>query len=121
LSEADQIHVVGPNYLPIEVTAAIVPIDPAEAGAVEKLCREALAEFFHPVRGGPERRGWEPGRDVFISDVAAVLERVEGVDYVEELALAREDGASAGEVFAVPDNRIVAADEIRLNMKAATE
>jgi uncharacterized phage protein gp47/JayE len=89
LAQAGQIHVVGPNYLLIEVYATIALVDPAETAAVEKRSREALAGFFHPVRGGPERRGWEPGRDVFISDVAAVLQRVEGVDYVEELTLAR--------------------------------
>lgn len=120
LAQADQIHIVGPNYLPIEVTATIAPVDPAEAGAVERRGREALAGFFHPLHGGPERRGWEPSRDVFISDVAAVLERVEGVDYVEQLALSL-DGLPAGETVAVPDNRIVAAGKIRLKMKAATE
>jgi predicted phage baseplate assembly protein len=121
LAQADQIYVVGPNYLPIEVTATIVPIDAAEAGAVEKLCREALAEFFHPVRGGPESRGWEPGRDVFLSDIATVLERVQGVDHVEDLAISLEDGDSTGETVAVPDDRIAAAGKMRLSTKAATK
>ena len=93
-------------------------VDPAEAGAVEARARDALGEFFHPLRGGPDRRGWELGRDVFLSDVAAVLERVPGVDYVEELALLLNGGLQ-GERIAVADDRIVVAGAIRLKLKAA--
>jgi hypothetical protein len=118
LAAADQIYVTGPDYLPIDVAATIAPIDPAEAGAVEARARDALGEFFHPLRGGPDWRGWELGRDVFLSDVAAVLERVPGVDYVEELALLLNGGLQ-GERIAVADDCIVVAGTIRLKLKAA--
>jgi uncharacterized phage protein gp47/JayE len=118
LAAADQIYVTGPDYLPIDVAATIAPVDPAEAGAVEARARDALGEFFHPLRGGPDQRGWELGRDVFLSDVAAVLERVPGVDYVEELALLLNGGLQ-GEQIAVADDRIVVAGAIRLKLKTA--
>ena len=51
----------------------ISPRDPAEAGSVEKAARAAIESFLHPLRGGPERRGWEMGRGVYLSDLAAVL------------------------------------------------
>jgi hypothetical protein len=57
------------------------------------------------------------GRDVYLSDLAAVLERVKGVDYVEELALLLE-GTPQGERVAVPDNRITVAGELRVKIKA---
>jgi hypothetical protein len=113
-----QIYITGPNYLPIDVVATIAPVDPAEAGAVEKRARAALEEFLHPLRGGPERRGWELGRDVYLSDMTALLERVEGVDYVRELDLLIE-GNLQGERVRVADDRIVAAGEIRLALVAA--
>jgi hypothetical protein len=118
LAAARGIYVTGPDYLPIDVAATIAPVDPAEAGAVETRARDALGEFLHPLRGGPEGRGWELGRDVFLSDVAAVLERVPGVDYVEELALLL-GGALQSEWVAIADDRVVVAGDIRLKLKAA--
>ncbi|MBI1742445.1 putative baseplate assembly protein [Candidatus Acetothermia bacterium] len=118
LAASSHIYVTGPDYFPIDVAATIAPIDPAEAGAVEKRARDALEEFLHPLRGGPDKRGWELGRDVFLSDVASVLERVEGVDYVEEVSLML-NGVPQGEQIAVADDRIVVAGEIRLKLKAA--
>ena len=49
--------------------------------------RDALERFLHPVFGGPNGTGWDLGRDVFMSDVAAELERTPGVDYIEALDL----------------------------------
>ena len=98
--------------------ATIAPRDPAEAGAVEGRARLAIEDFLHPLKGGPARRGWELGRDVYVSDIAAVLERVEGVDYVKELELL-VDGQLQGERVAVPDGRIVSAGEIRLKMESS--
>ena len=113
---AGQIYVTGPEYLAIDVKATLAPRDPAEAGVVEERGRLALEDFLHPLKGGPERRGWELGRDVYMSDIAAVLERVDGVDYVKELDLLVE-GQLQGERVAVADNRIVAAGNIRLKLE----
>ena len=118
LAAAKQIYIVGPDYLPVDVQATLAPRDPAEAGAVEQRARQALEEFLHPLRGGPERHGWELGRDLYLSDVAAVLERVPGVDYVQDLTLAIE-GRLQDERVAVADERIVVAGEIRLKLKTA--
>lgn len=118
LAAARQIYVTGPDYLPIDVAATVAPVDPAEAGEVETRAREALGQFLHPLRGGPEGRGWELGRDVFLSDVAAVLERVPGVDYVEELALLL-GGALQGERVPVAPDRTAVAGDIRLKLEAA--
>ena len=52
---------------------------------------------------------------MYLSDVAAALERTAGVDYVEELALV-VDGVPQGESAAVGDNEIVAAGTILLRL-----
>ena len=41
-----------------------------------------MQEFFDPLRGGPEKTGWPFGRDVYVSEVYALLDRLPGVDYV---------------------------------------
>jgi hypothetical protein len=115
LAAAHRIYVTGPEYLPIDVDAAIVPLNPAESGLVEQRAREVLENFFHPLRGGPEGRGWDLGRDVFLSDVASALERVAGVDYVKELSLLL-NSESQGERVKVADDRIVIAGQFRISL-----
>jgi hypothetical protein len=115
LAAAHRIHVTGPDYIAIDVEATIIPLDRTEAGAVETRALEALETFLHPLRGGPEGRGWEMGRDVFLSDVAAVLERAEGVDFVKDLTLML-DYKPQGERVSVADDRIVTAGRIKLKL-----
>jgi uncharacterized phage protein gp47/JayE len=114
---ADHMYITGPMYQEIDVAVTVVPLDSAEAGTVEQRVRQALANFFHPLRGGPEGRGWTPGRHVFLSDVASVLERVAGVDYVKELSLLL-NGVLQRERARVADGRIPVAGEIRIRILA---
>src|SRR5262249_50085716 len=115
LANAEHIYVTGPQYLEIDIETTVAPINTEDAGAVEAAVRAALEIFFHPLHGGPEGSGWALGRDVFLSDVASVLERVAGVDYVKELSMLTE-GLLQGERISVPDDRIVVAGQIRVKL-----
>lgn len=115
LTAGTQIYVTGPDYRPVDVDATVAPIEFSEAGAVEQRARQAIEMFLHPLRGGPSGRGWQPGRDVYLSDVSAALERVEGVDFVRELALLI-DGGLQGERVRVPDGQTVVAGQIRIKV-----
>jgi hypothetical protein len=115
---AARIGVIGPTYLPIGVAAIIVPRELGLAGLVESRARAALHAFLHPLYGGPDGRGWPFGRDVYLSDVAALLEAVAGVDYVAELHLLLND-TPQGEQVAVPPDRMVVAGTLTIDMQAA--
>lgn len=115
LAAAAHLHVTGPSYRAVDVEATVASVDPADAGGVERRARAALEIFLHPLHGGPERRGWAPGRGVYLSDIAAVLERVEGVDHVRELALLL-DGQLQGEQAPVPPDRIAVAGSFRIKL-----
>jgi uncharacterized phage protein gp47/JayE len=119
LAAGERIIVIGPDYFPIDVTATIAPAVSASPGDVERAARDAIARFLHPLKGGPRGRGWDLGRDVFLSDLAAVLEQVPGVDYVEELALLRE-GVPAGERVDIADDRIAVAGTVTLTLRTET-
>jgi len=114
---AERLGVIGPTYLPIGVAATVVPRLTGEAGIVEGRVRATLERFLHPLTGGPEGSGWPFGRDVFISDLAAVLERVEGVDYVRDLDLLL-NGTPRGAQVSVPPDRIVVAGALSVEMQA---
>jgi hypothetical protein len=109
------IHVTGPQYFPIDVEVTVVPKIASEAGTVEQRVRRALEDFLHPLRGGPRGNGWELGRDVFLSDVAAVVENVTGLDFAQEIALLR-DSVPQGERITVPRDRLVVGSLIRVKV-----
>jgi hypothetical protein len=65
------------------VVAKVVAKDPTQADSVRTAILKQLAAFLNPIDGGPDRKGWEPGRDVYISEVKAEIESVPGVDHVK--------------------------------------
>ena len=115
LAQAHSIEVIGPVYLLIDVTATVAPQDPAQAGTAEQAALLALATFLHPLYGGPGGLGWDLGRGVFASDVAAVLGDVAGVDYVEELKL-YVNGVLQQDKVEVPAGTIVAAGQLQVSL-----
>jgi Baseplate J-like protein len=116
--QAARIEIIGPNYLPVGVAALVAPRAASEAGLVQQRVRAAMETFLHPLTGGPRGRGWPFGRNVYLSDVAAIIEAVQGVDYVKELELLLGD-APVGEEVNVPQDRIVVAGSLKIEMHAA--
>ena len=105
--------VIGPTYFPIGVSVAITVLDPSQAGPVGQTVRDALTAFLHPLTGGPGGGGWPFGRSVYVSDIATLVESIAGIDYASSIDL-MINNTPVGEVALVPDNRIVAAGEIRV-------
>ena len=79
---------------------------------------DALNQFFHPLLGGPDGRGWPFGRSVYLSDVARLLESVAGVDYVRQLELLL-NLIPSGDSVSVPPERLVAAGPMLIVMEGA--
>jgi baseplate J-like protein len=84
----------GPKYVEVAATATVVPRNFDEADLVRRRVADELAAFLHPLTGGPEKQGWDFGRDVYVSEVAAVIEAVEGVDHVKALSISGSIGGS---------------------------
>jgi uncharacterized phage protein gp47/JayE len=112
---AAHVEVIGPTYLPVDVTATLAPNDPAQAGTIEQRAQNAVARFLNPLYGGPDGLGWDIGRGVFVSDLARVLGEVEGVDFVSELSLF-VNGVLQGDQVQVPPGQIVVAGQIELSL-----
>lgn len=93
-------HVLPAPYVPVTVTARLVlqedyaPASVASSGvltdeAIEleagKLAAAAVAKHLHPLIGGADGTGWPFGRNMYTSELVAVLDGLHGVDFVEEL------------------------------------
>ncbi len=118
IASSGQIYVTGPRYFAIDISATIVPVSDSKAGAVETAARDALNRFLHPLHGGPSGAGWDFGRGVYLSDVATVLEGVEGLDHAESIQLLVSNEVR-GDFAEVPTDQIVVAGTIRLKLKGA--
>jgi predicted phage baseplate assembly protein len=103
---ATGLAILSPRFLSVGLDATLAVTRPETAGEVRGAVLQAVAEFLHPVTGGPEGIGWPFGRDVFLSDVAALVERVSGVDVVTAMTLTVE-GAAVGERVEVAPDRLV--------------
>jgi predicted phage baseplate assembly protein len=116
--ETGRISIIPPNYLPIGVSATIAAKQIDRSGVVKTAAIAALNQFFHPLYGGPDGRGWPFGRGVYLSDVAKLLETVQGMDYVRRLELLL-DLIPSGDYVAVPPERLVAAGPMLIVMEGA--
>ena len=76
-----------PLYLGITVEARIHAAPNASPRFLEPNALRALYRYFHPITGGPDGNGWPFGRPVLKGEVFAVLQRVSGVDLVEDVQL----------------------------------
>lgn len=95
IASPHRVHVDGPAYVDINVSADVFVPSIDMASQVEREARSRLVAFFHPLTGGPEQRGWDFGREIHISDIYALLEGINGVDHVENLTV--NGNGTAGE------------------------
>jgi hypothetical protein len=86
---------LGPRYVEVSVSAAFVPTSFDDVDLIRQRVADVLTAWLHPLTGGPEGRGWAFGRDVYLSEVAATLEAVAGVDHLTQLTLSGRDEAGA--------------------------
>ncbi len=78
---------VGPKYLQVSIRATVVTKMGVRGDRVVEDVVKALNRFLDPLRGGPARRGWPFGRDVYRSEILEVIDQTSGVDHVEDLEL----------------------------------
>ncbi len=89
-----EIHVVPPHYTTVAVSARLYARPQVDCRALMRQALDALRQFFHPLSGGPEGRGWPIGRAVYRAELLALLNDLDGVQYVEDLTW-RVDGQEA--------------------------
>ncbi len=81
------IHVKGPSFVECSVNITVTPLYPEQSDQVELAILKRLDDFLHPLSGGPERKGWDLGRDLYLSEISAEIEQVDGVDHVGAVTL----------------------------------
>ncbi|MFE9706718.1 putative baseplate assembly protein [Streptomyces sp. NPDC005930] len=79
---------VGPPYYQgVTVVATIHAFRGVDADRVRRQAHDALYRHLDPLTGGADGKGWPFGRPVQTGEVFAVLQRVPGVELVDEVVL----------------------------------
>jgi predicted phage baseplate assembly protein len=97
-----RISVEPPYYRGVTVVASVQ----AQAGTAPEALRTtataALSAYLNPVSGGPDGTGWPFGRPVQSGEVFAVLQRLPGVELVNDVRLFAADPITGERGGAVP-------------------
>ncbi len=86
------LHVVPPFYLTVGIQTTIVlkPDErlPEETGAgIQERVVQALQNFLYPLPGTINKNGWPFGRNIFVSEIYHLLDKLQGVDFVASVGL----------------------------------
>jgi hypothetical protein len=75
-----------PQYIGVKVYAEIVAGDYSQPDVVRTRALDALRNFLSPLAlddsRGPEWEGWPFGKDLYVTEIYSLLEKVPGVQYV---------------------------------------
>jgi predicted phage baseplate assembly protein len=96
-----RISVEPPYYQGVTVVAQLRARPRTAPAALQTRATEALFRYLNPIVGGSDGTGWPFGRPVQSGEVFAVLQRLPGVDLVEDVKLFGADpttGKRGGEV-----------------------
>ncbi|GAB3159053.1 putative baseplate assembly protein [Micromonospora sonneratiae] len=80
-----------PFYQGVTVVAQLRAQPRTTAATLRERALQALYGYLNPIDGGPEGSGWPFGRPIQSGEVYAVLQRVEGMDLVEDVRLFAAD------------------------------
>jgi predicted phage baseplate assembly protein len=99
------VEVRAPELIWISVKAELrVPIDshPIVRREVQRRAEAELYEFLNPFKGGMQRKGWPFGRDLYLSEVYGLLQRIPSVEFLESVRMEIVDPAMAAPKPAPP-------------------
>lgn len=82
-----RVSVEPPFYQGVTVVADLKARPGTPTEAVRARAVDALAAHLDPIRGGADGTGWPFGRPVHSGEVYAVLQRIQGVELVEDVKL----------------------------------
>jgi predicted phage baseplate assembly protein len=121
-----RLDVVAPQYVWVSIDATVRIADrsdPAFYVETRRAAEAALYQYLNPFVGGPDAKGWPFGRDLHVSELYALLQRVPGIDYVEELHVSTRDAATAAAAqpaptrLTLPPHGLICSDVHRINRR----
>jgi len=98
-----RLFVRGPLYVAVKLDVKVAPQVNTRSEVVKKDVEDKLKDYFDPLKGGPEGRGWAFGRPVSIFELYYLIEAIPGVDHVESIVM---NGDFLAKEIAIPEDRL---------------
>jgi len=76
-----RVHVLPVTFVRFRVRLTLIKQSRTSSEQLRSDAIARLKEYFDPLRGGPDKKGWPFGKDVCISELYALLHDLPGVDY----------------------------------------
>ncbi|HVL99037.1 MAG TPA: putative baseplate assembly protein [Egibacteraceae bacterium] len=89
-----RILVEPPVYQGITVVARLRAKPRVSPTRLQTAALEALYRHFNALTGGPDGNGWPFGRPIHVGEVYSVLQRLPGIDFVEDASLFAADAVT---------------------------
>jgi hypothetical protein len=103
-----ELQLEAPTYTWVSIIARVRARPRTNKARLAERATRALYAFVHPTGGGADGQGWPFGRELVQGEVFSLLQAVEGVDFVEEVALHQVNPASRE--FSAPATRLAPMD-----------
>ncbi len=117
------LEVQPPQYLwvSVEVTLHLPERrDPAAAAEAVIRAEAALYRYLNPFTGGPTGDGWPFGRDLHLSEIYGLLQRIPAVEFVEEVRITVADSGGASQTMParlpVPRHAVICSGQHRVSV-----
>jgi predicted phage baseplate assembly protein len=82
-----RVMVEPPAYQGVTVVAMLRARPWADPNRLQRTATDALYAYLHPISGGMDGTGWDFGRPVHMGEVYALLQRLPGTEFVEDVRL----------------------------------
>ena len=87
LSALSSVEILAPEYVSVGVVATLHTKEVSYADRIEQDSISTLKRYLHPLHGRANQEGWGFGESPCLSDIMALLEHLDGVDYISKIEL----------------------------------
>lgn len=101
-----RIRVFGPSYATIDIAVSAIVARGVDRQVAKTMIERAIRMFLDPLLGGPGNHGWPFGRDVYRTEIMALIGALPGVELVTDVHVTR-DGSDACANACVSDGDLV--------------
>ncbi len=100
---ATRVHVVGPSFVFFRVRLTLHLNSDTSTEWLSTAAMNRLQDFFDPLRGGQDEKGWPFGKPLFVSELYLLLSKIPGLEYAAPTG--DDSGDACDEILLEPQER----------------
>ena len=114
-----RLSIDAPTYIEVTVEASIKIRREEQKTIVQEEAKRRLERFLNPLVGGPDNDGWPFGRDLYISEVYAILQNTPGVEYIKDVRLLLAGSPETHVLINVPSDGLIISGDHAIRLATA--